>query len=608
MAQRRSIALVCPHAWPAHDDLTWRIEREAAALARRGHRVSVLTPATGTELLADGRVRMRALRDGDRSAALAEPGTVLVVPLGRALPAGPRRRIGGPIDLSAALEDVLSTVPFDVVHVHEPLAPSPALAALRHAQGVTAATFYRPEQLAGVAFVQPLLERAMGRLDVWLAANDTARRAVLEMFTRECRVVPGGVDTDLFSPPAAEPDGPPGLVAIVRSPDRAGLRFALRTIRQLDLDRLGTVTILGPREAPWRSRAAVPKALRERVTIIPDSGPEARLEAFSRARIAIVGAPDDLIGSAAAEAMACGLAVVVPRSAEADALIGHGSEGLALAPFSRDIWADAVADLAADAERRGELGRNAAARAASRSWDVVAAELDECYEVASRTSAPSSEAPPDGRILGDLAVHPSPTMTPREIVDAATARGLGAVAVIGDAGPEAGLEAARLAPAHLVVIPGQQVRTSDGALVGLFLRVAVPNGLGLEESVARIREQGGLVMAPHPGVADPPNRDLLRRHRSLVDCYQTLSGPAAAARGGAVEDAARLAQRFGVLSVAGSDALAPEDLGAAHLRMRTFGSPHEFLDALVDAEPVQRRRGLRPRVARERRRPAHPAN
>jgi len=608
MSTTRSIALVSPHAWPAHDDLTWRIAQEAAALARRGHRVSILTPATGPELLADGRRRLRALRGGDRDAALAEPGGVLVVPLGRALPAGPRRRIGGPLDLSAALEDVLSRVPFDVVHVHEPLAPSPALAALRHARGVTAATFYRPEQLAGVAFVQPLLERAVGRLDVWVAANDTARRAVLEMFAKECRVIPGGVDTGRFAPPAEEPDGPPGLVAIARGADRAGLRFVLRTIRQLDLDRLGAITILGPREAPWRTRAAIPKALRERVTVIPDSGPDARLEAFRPARIALVSAPDDLIGSAAAEAMACGLATIVPRSPEADALIAHGGEGLALAPFSRDVWAEAVTGLVADPDRRRELGRNAAARAAGRSWDDVAAELDECYEDASRAPAPVDAGPLDGRILADLAVHPGPAMTPREIVDAAAARGLGAVAVIGDAGPDAGIEAARVAQTRLVVIPGQQVRTRDGALVGLFIRSAVPNGLGLEETVARIREQGGLVMAPHPGWSDPPNPDLLRRHRSLVDCFQTLSGPAVATRGGAGEDAARLAQRFGMLSVAGSDAVAAEDLGAAHLRMRTFTSPHEFLDALVDAEPVQRRRGLRPRVARERRRPAHPAN
>lgn len=170
------------------------------------------------------------------------------------------------------------------------------------------------------------------------------------------------------------------------------------------------------------------------------------------------------------------------------------------------------------------------------------------------------------------------------------------------------MECARIARARLTVIPGQHVRSADGSLVGLFLTDAVPEGRSLEETALSIRGQGGVVMVPHPSWSEPPSSDLLRRHRGLVDCFQTLSGPAPPTRAGAGEEAAHLSQRFGLLGAAGSDATAAEDLGAAHLRMRRFQSPHEFLDALVDAEPVQRRRGLRTRTSRERRRPAHPSN
>lgn len=602
----RSIAVVSPHAWPPHDDLTWRIEQEARALARRGNRVSILTPATGPELLDEGRRRLRALRDGDTAAALAGPGEVVVVPLGRALPAGPRRRIGGPIDLASALEDTLSVVPFDVVHIHEPLAPSPALAALRHARGVTVMTFHRPEQLAGVAFVQPLLERAMGRVDVWAATSETARRAVSEMFAHDCHVVAGGVDLERFRP-AAPFHGSPGLVVIARGTDRAGLRFAMTVVRKLDLDAVGPVTILAPRETPWRTRASVPKALRDRVVVIPDVGPEARAEAFVAGRIGLVSTPDDLAGSAAREAMACGLALIVPRCAEADALIRHGTEGLALAPFSRDLWTATVSDLAGDAGRRGALGAHARARAAGRSWDVVAEELDALYADAAQAGG-TGVAPVHGRILADLRAHPGPELTPRELVDACIARGIGAVAFIGESGPEAGLEAARIARSRLLVVPGQSVRSRDGGLVGLFLRTAIPHGLGLEETADAIHGQGGLVLVPHPVWAEPPSHDLLRRHRGVLDCFESLSGPAPTGRAATGVDAARLAQRFGMLTTAGSGANAVEELGSAYLRTRPFTSPREFLDALVDAEPVQRRRGLRARIARERRRPTAPSN
>ena len=605
MAAAHTIALISPHAWPAHDDLTWRIAQEAAALARRGHRVSILTPATGPDLLTESRRRLRALRDGDTSAVIAEAGQVTVVPLGRSLPTGPRRRIGGPIDLATALEDVLSRVAFDVVHIHEPLAPSPALAALRHARGVTAATFYRPEQLAGVAFVQPLLERAMARLDVWIAATESSRKAVNELFAHDCRVVPGGVDTDTFAPPSHAAEGPPGLVIVARATDRAGLRFALNVVRRLDLDAVGPVTILGPQEAPWRTRASVPKALRERVTVIPDTGPGARAEAFACGRIALISAPDDLVGSAAAEAMACGLAPIIPRSDEGDVLITHGRDGLALAPFSRDVWAATISELVAEPARRAEIGALAAHHAARRTWDVVAAELDEVYAPSRHISVGGE--PQRDRILADLRVTVTAELPPRSIVDACVARGVTAVAVVTKDGPEPGLETAAAAAGRLTVIPGQHVVTGEGDLVGLFLHSPVPHGGTVEETAKAIHAQGGVVVAPHPGWANPPSPDLLRRHRGVIDCFETLSGPASTARAGLGEDAARLLQRFGVLAIAGSGATNPEDVGTAHLQMRPFATAREFLDALVDAEPVQRRRGLRPRMQRERRHPGSPA-
>jgi predicted metal-dependent phosphoesterase TrpH len=149
-----------------------------------------------------------------------------------------------------------------------------------------------------------------------------------------------------------------------------------------------------------------------------------------------------------------------------------------------------------------------------------------------------------------------------------------------------------------------------GALVSVSVAFGVPvlRSASPEETAELIHSQGGIVMAPHPGWSEPPSRDLLRRHRGAIDCFETLSGPASTARAGLGEEAARLTQRFGILSTAGSGATTVEDIGAAHLRMRSFTSAREFLDALVDAEPVQRRRGLRTRTQRERRRPAGPAN
>ncbi len=605
MSTPLSIALVSPHSWPASDDITWRIAAEGSALARRGHRVTILAPGIGDDLLADGRQRLARLRDGDIDAVLPPPGELLVVPLGRALPAGPRRKVGGPLDLAASLEDVLSLVAFDVVHVHEPLAPSPALAALRHTGGVTAATFYRPEQLAGVAFVRPLVERAVARVDTWIAASESARRAVRELFGRDCTVVSPGVDPAAF-PPVAEPVAPPALTIVTRAPDRAGVRFAVSVLRTLDLEQVGPITILGPREAPWRTRAAVPKALRERVTAIADTGADARSEAFGRGGIALFVSPDDLAGSAVTEAMACGLAVLLPRSAETDMLVEHGAEGLVLRSYSGDAWARTVTELLGDEPLRRRLSRGATERVAQRTWDVVAEELDAQYRGV-RQELPLEATPVGGRVIADLRITPSGELTPRDIVDNCRARGVDVAAVIATGTIDAAVEAEQAARSRMTIIVGQQIRTSDGEIVGLFLKSTVPDGQDLETTVSAIHGQGGLVMVPHPVWGEPPSHDLLRRHRSSVDCYETLSGPSPTGRAGAAVDATVLAQRFGLLATAGSGATTAEEIGAAHLRMRPFASPREFLDSLVDGEPVQRRRGLRSKMARERRHPAEPA-
>ena len=159
--------------------------------------------------------------------------------VGRALPAGAGRRVGEPFDLSATLETVLSRAPFDVVHLHEPLAPSPALAALRHAPGVTAATFHRAEPLAGVAFLRPLIDRALARADLRIATTEAAREALSEILPGDYSVVAPGVDVPAFPPAAVRGEGPPGLVLIARGRDRIGVRFALGVLR-------------GPRPRPRR--------------------------------------------------------------------------------------------------------------------------------------------------------------------------------------------------------------------------------------------------------------------------------------------------------------------------------------------------------------------
>jgi hypothetical protein len=102
----------------------------------------------------------------------------------------------------------------------------------------------------------------------------------------------------------------------------------------------------------------------------------------------------------------------------------------------------------------------------------------------------------------DLHCHTSASFdslaSPATVVEAAAARGLTHLAITDHDTIDGALAARAAAPAGLTVLIGEEIRTNEGDLIGVFLERAVPRGLSIEEAIAAVREQGGLVGIPHP--------------------------------------------------------------------------------------------------------------
>jgi glycosyltransferase involved in cell wall biosynthesis len=592
------IALVSPHAFPPGDDVGRAVRAEAEALARRGHAVTILAPGTGRTAVDDGRRRIDALEAGDADAVAAIPGgEPLFVATSRAIRRNSTsgRRLGGPIDAASGLEIALGMGGFDVAHLHEPLAPSPALAALRHATGVRAVTFHRTAPLAGVAFVRPLVDRALGQADLRIAGSDAARHVLEGVLPGTYDVVPPGVEPGLFGPPS---DGP-GVVIIARERERTGLRFALRALATLDPHTIGRITVIGPSDAPWRTRNAVPKALRDVVDVVPDTGPVARADAMRHGRIAVLPTVDDAASPALGEAMAAGMAIVAPRCAEADDALGADA-GVVVPPFSAEAVADAVRMLAGSPDRATGMGALARSQRGSRSWDDVAADLEALYRgVAGREHQPATPA----LVFADLRVRTGPGLSATEVVAAAVGRDVRVIAVAAPGGIAPALAVLQAASDGLHVIVGQEIATREGVVVGLFLTAAVPDGLALADALRRVRDQGGVTLVPHPDDGGAPMPEALRECRALIDCHEGITPARPAAQ---ATEAALLLQRAGLVITGGSAATRPEDIGTAGMVMRPFAGPADFLTALGDARPARRRRGLRARTPRSSRRASQP--
>ena len=200
----------------------------------------------------------------------------------------------------------------------------------------------------------------------------------------------------------------------------------------------------------------------------------------------------------------------------------------------------------------------------------------------------------------DLHVHTSGSFDckaePVQVARRCRSLGLGPVFVTDHDTVEGALKMRAQAP-EVEVVAGQEITTTRGELIGLFLEETIPAGLEPAEAVKRIRAQGGLVYLEHP-------YDSFRRRlaeESIVeladefDIVEVWNGRSSREMN---ERAEELALTLGVPFGAGSDAHRLEDIGSVHLEMEAFQGPADFLAKLAEARIVHPPRGFLSRVAR----------
>jgi len=139
------------------------------------------------------------------------------------------------------------------------------------------------------------------------------------------------------------------------------------------------------------------------------------------------------------------------------------------------------------------------------------------------------------------------------------------------------------APERFLV--GEEIKTRQGELLALFLEEEVPGGLSLEETIARVHDQGGLVGASHPldrlrGEAVGLKTLLTIRER--LDFVEVFN--ARMMHRGGNRQARELSTRWGLPGSAGSDAHAGFEVGRAYVEMPCFDGQDEFLDCLAQSQ------------------------
>ncbi|MCL5960922.1 MAG: PHP domain-containing protein [Chloroflexi bacterium] len=170
-------------------------------------------------------------------------------------------------------------------------------------------------------------------------------------------------------------------------------------------------------------------------------------------------------------------------------------------------------------------------------------------------------------------------MSPHVILKAAGARGVNCLAITDHNSIKGSLELQRIAPIRIIL--AEEIKTLQGEIIGLFLQEEIPRRLSAEETVSKIKEQGGLVYVPHP--FDRLRGSRLRRQTLLeivgqVDIMEVFNSRVTFPRDNAL--AREFADRFGLAHGGGSDAHVAYEIGRTVVEIPDFETPAEFLIAL----------------------------
>jgi predicted metal-dependent phosphoesterase TrpH len=183
----------------------------------------------------------------------------------------------------------------------------------------------------------------------------------------------------------------------------------------------------------------------------------------------------------------------------------------------------------------------------------------------------------------DLHVHTSfsvdATMSPRKVVDAALLKGIGALAITDHNTIAGALAVQKIAPFPVIV--GQEVSTSDGELLGLFLQEEVPSDLVAMETARLIKDQGGLVGVPHPFDrlrTESMDVRVLQEIADTLDFVEILNGRVTLDRDN--RRALKFARRNDLAATAGSDAHSEREVGQVYVGMETLEGQEQFLQQL----------------------------
>ncbi|MCF8526604.1 MAG: glycosyltransferase family 4 protein [Candidatus Nanopelagicales bacterium] len=381
------IGLVSPYAWDVPGGVRSHIADLALALQSQGHEISVLAPTEDPDSLPPWVV------DGGRPIAVRYNGSVARLSLG--------------VKATRVVRSWIRAGSFDVLHVHEPVAPSLSVLALWVARGPIVATWHSSQErsrilTAGYYVGQTAMEKVRGRI----AVSEDARRTLVTHMGGDAVLIPNGVRVSAFSSEerlqSVDPHRPSMLFLGRMDESRKGLAVLFAALPAV-VSALPDVQVLiaGPGDVE-EQRAQVPAEAKGNVTFLGRISDEDKVRALRSVDVYV--APHtggESFGIVLAEAMAAEAAVVASDLPAFRRVLEDGRSGRMFSNGSSDQLATALIETLRDDQLRTRLVEAASRRVRDFDWDTVVADVIAVYD---SVRIPGEKVTDDlrGQVMGRL--------------------------------------------------------------------------------------------------------------------------------------------------------------------------------------------------------------
>jgi phosphatidyl-myo-inositol alpha-mannosyltransferase len=366
------VGIVVPFSWSFWGAVVEHAELQASALEELGHEVRLIMgndpPGQFTRVL-----HPRVGRHEDPPPNLIPVGRSVIVPANGSLPnivLSPRTY--------GRIRRALERERFDVLHLHEPMAPAVCTAALVLARTPLVATFHASGDLGWMRFGKPLWGFLVDRIDWRIAVSERARASQQRWLPGEYEVIPNGVLVPEFARVAGREHR---IVFAGRQEPRKGLHVLLRAWPEIRRRTGLRLTVAGADPLAVRLLLARVRVSDEGIDIVGFLRQEELTETLLGSKALVAPSlGQESFGMVLTRAFACGLPAVasdIPGYQE----VLDPAASLAVAPDDPAALVDAVCELVSDEPRRVSMGEAARELALDRySWPGIARRLEAVYE------------------------------------------------------------------------------------------------------------------------------------------------------------------------------------------------------------------------------------